>query len=222
MTSHADFVRPPTAQAAVLDELRRRISAGSLRPGSPLSQDQLAQELGVSRNPIREALRVLEGEGQVVHESHRGYFVAELGLGALTEIYRMRELLESEALRVAVPDLADHVVADMRAAVTEMQRAEETTHLVEANRRFHFAAFEASDMPHLVKHIRMLWAASDAYRAHYYLHLEGALTHVHTEHDDILAAVESRDADAAVAAARAHRERAIAALTSVLAGAEPR
>ncbi|HVQ18393.1 MAG TPA: GntR family transcriptional regulator, partial [Actinomycetes bacterium] len=97
------FRRPPTAQEAVLSELRRAIMTGELRPGEQVLQDALAEKFGVSRVPLREALKILEGEGQVTYQPHRGYFVAELDAVDLVEVYRIRDLLESEAARVAVP-----------------------------------------------------------------------------------------------------------------------
>jgi len=87
--------RPPTAQEAVLAELRRFITTGRLRPGQQIVQDALAVQLGVSRVPLREALKILEGEGQVTYVAHRGYFVTELSLSDLLEVYRIREILEA-------------------------------------------------------------------------------------------------------------------------------
>ena len=86
-------------------ELRLAIASGDLRPGEQVLQDALAERFGVSRVPLREALKILEGEGQVVYRPHRGYFVAELDLDDLREVYRIRDLLESEAVRVAVPQI---------------------------------------------------------------------------------------------------------------------
>ncbi|WP_211262621.1 GntR family transcriptional regulator [Nitriliruptor alkaliphilus] len=214
----ATFVRPPTAQAAVLAELRRRIGTGQLRPGAPIRQDPLAEELGVSRHPVREALRVLEGEGHIHHEPHRGYFVAELGLGALVEIYRMRDLLESEALRVAVPRTDDVIVARMRDALAHMRALdpfEDMDGFVQANREFHFAPLEAAGMPRLLHHIHMLWEASDAYRTLYYM--QGtSVGRVHDEHEAIVVAVAERDGERAVEEVRRHREHAIEGLRSLL------
>ena len=98
--SEVSFRRPPTAQEAVLAELRRAIAAGELRPGEQVLQDALAERFGVSRVPLREALKILEGEGQVTYRPHRGYFVAELDLDDLREVYRIRDLLETEAIDV--------------------------------------------------------------------------------------------------------------------------
>src|SRR5438093_12123886 len=86
--------RPPTTQQFVLGELRRAITSGQLRPGTPIRQEALSEQLGVSRVPLREALKTLEAEALVVHEVHRGYFVAELSLEDLREVYRIREILK--------------------------------------------------------------------------------------------------------------------------------
>jgi DNA-binding GntR family transcriptional regulator len=86
----ARSVRPPTTQEAVLAELRRMIARGEIRPGAQIVQDALADELGVSRVPLREALKMLEGEGLVTYRPHHGYFVTELSLADLLEVYRIR------------------------------------------------------------------------------------------------------------------------------------
>lgn len=95
------MARPPTTQEFVLQELRNAIVRGELPPRQPIRQDAIAQRFGVSRVPLREALKILEAEGQVVYRPHRGYSVAELALSDLLEVYRLRQLLESEAATVA-------------------------------------------------------------------------------------------------------------------------
>ena len=82
----------------MLTEVRSLIATGRMRPGEQIVQEALALELGVSRVPLREALKILEGEGQVTYVAHRGYFVALLSLADLLEVYRMREILEAEAV----------------------------------------------------------------------------------------------------------------------------
>ena len=105
------FHRPLTAQQAVLAELRRAMLAGELTPGSQIVQEAIAERLGVSRVPIREALRILEGEGQVIYVPHHGYSVAELNLDELLEIQRIRELLEPEVTRKTLRQLGDEDLA---------------------------------------------------------------------------------------------------------------
>src|ERR1700754_2110691 len=115
--------RPPTAQQFVLGELRRSITAGRLRPGTAIRQDALAEELGVSRVPLREALKTLQGEGLVSYQAHRGYFVEMLSLDDLREAYRIREILEEEAVRRAVPQLTAADVRMLAEIQQEVERA---------------------------------------------------------------------------------------------------
>jgi len=212
------FVRPPTAQEAVLTELRRAIGTGELRPGEQVLQDALADRFGVSRVPLREALKILEGEGLVVYRPHRGYFVAELDVDDLREVYRIRELLESEAVRVAVPRLTTDDLAAMQRASEEVDAASAAADLAgmtDANRRFHFLLIEASGMPRLSRLVRILWDATDVYRSLYYSD-ESHRSHVHDEHALVIAAARAGNAEAVVDLLRHHRERAVDAVADVV------
>ncbi|MEN9741367.1 MAG: hypothetical protein RIR66_323, partial [Actinomycetota bacterium] len=160
-----------TSQEAVLTELREMIGSGKLEPGQQIVQESLSAALGVSRVPIREALRVLEGEGQVIHFPNRGYFVTDLSVEDLEEVYRIRAILEEEALRLAIPLLTDSDIEYIESIQVELEKAvasKKISGITETNRRFHFAMFEASNMPRLVRMIRTLWDATDAYRGVYF------------------------------------------------------
>ncbi len=210
--------RPPTAQAFVLGELRRAIIAGELFPGQPLRQDLLAERFGVSRVPLREALTTLETEGQVVYEPHRGYKVATLSLGDLLEVYRIRQLLESEAARAAVERADDSVLPELKKAATEVEIASAAVDLMamtEANRRFHFVITTAAGMRRLERMVRVLWDATDAYRFVYYGD-EINRRRVEHEHTSIIKAFADRDAERLVAELDEHREHAVEALRKFL------
>jgi DNA-binding GntR family transcriptional regulator len=212
------FRRPPTAQEAVLAELRGEIAAGRLRPGEQVRQDALAERFGVSRVPLREALKILEGEGAVTYAPHRGYFVAELSLADLEEVYRIRELLEEEAVRAAVARLSDGDLDDLANLVFLCERAAEdgdVAAMTAANRRLHFALYEASDRPRLVRLVRILWDATDVYRALYYAEAANR-ARVEAEHRGVLAALRRRDADTAVLLLAEHRDHAVAHVRAVL------
>lgn len=216
------FKRPPTAQEAVLAELRRAIVEGELAPGTQIVQEALAERLGLSRVPIREALKILEGEGQVSYSPHRGYFVTELDLDELLEAYRIRQLLETEAATVAVPRLSEEVLARMEEAVEDMVRASSEGNIVAmtaANRRFHFAVIESSAMPRLIRLVRQLWDATDPYRSLYYAEEVNRKT-VDREHREILAAARVRDVDRVIALLDEHRAHAIDRLRQTLGGAQ--
>ncbi|MBQ0923318.1 GntR family transcriptional regulator [Saccharopolyspora endophytica] len=210
--------RPPTTQAFVLDELRRSIVSGELSPGQPIRQDTIAAGLGVSRVPLREALKTLEAEGQVVYQPHRGYSVAELSLADLLEVYRMRELLESEAARVATERLTDADLTRITDAGQDVEKAAEDGDLVAmiaANRRFHFALLEPSGMPRLLRVVRTLWDATDAYRAVYY-NSGTNRARVRREHEAIISAAENGRAEDLIHLLAEHRDHAVDALRGTI------
>lgn len=206
--------RPPTTNSYVLAELRAAIASGRLRPGEQVRQDALAERLGVSRVPIREALKILEGEGQVTYAPHRGYFVAELSLADLREVYRIRELLEAEAIGQAVPKMtaadAERLV-ELHEDAARCAATGDISGMIAANRQFHFTVFECCDMPRLVRLIRLLWDATDAYRSRYY-HDTANRERACAEHEAIVTAIAANDAAEAIRLAAAHRDAAVRAL----------
>ncbi len=214
----ATFERPPTATEAVITELRRLLVTGDLAPGSPVRQEALAERLGVSRVPLREALKVLEGEGQVQYHRHRGYVVSELSVDDLVEVYRMRELLEAEAIRVAVPRLTDADIVAISSASRDVDDAGQRGDLAgmtTANRDFHFLLFDAAAMPRLSRMLRGLWDATDVYRSVYFAGSDNRACVMH-EHAALLDALESRDVRRAIAAQAEHRNHSVAAVTTAL------
>ena len=87
--------------------IRKMIFNGTLKPGERINQAQLAETLNISRGPIREALRMLQNEGLIKHETNRGTFVTTLSSQDAYEIYTLRALLEGEAAQLAIPNLTD-------------------------------------------------------------------------------------------------------------------
>ncbi|MDQ6729422.1 MAG: GntR family transcriptional regulator [Actinomycetota bacterium] len=215
-------VPPPgtTAQHA-LDWLRAAIVARELSPGRHVVQEEVAERLGVSIAPVREALRVLEQEGQVTYRPRRGYFVTELRAEDLQEIYGLRQVLEERAARRALPTLDEDALARISMAAkdcVDAARAGDVAAELEANRRFHFGLLESPEQVHTMRVIRVLWDSTEAYRALYYNSPEERRAAV-AAHDRILAAVRSGSADVLVCELDAHRARALGVLTAILAPA---
>jgi DNA-binding GntR family transcriptional regulator len=217
------FQKPPTAQEAVLAELRRFIVTGRLRPGEQVVQDALAAELGVSRVPLREALKILEGEGQVTYVAHRGYFVTQLSLSDLLEVYRIREILEAEAVRVGLPQMTTEDVDRLEEAEREVSAAAvaaDVAKMTQANRRFHFALIEACGLPRLVRIVGLLWDATAVYRSVYFTEPHNR-ERVDAEHRDLVGAVKAGDVERTLRVLEQHRQHAIAALRPVLEAVAP-
>jgi DNA-binding GntR family transcriptional regulator len=210
--------RPPTVQEFVLAELRRAVITGELKPGQPIRQEAIAEGLGVSRVPLREALKILEGEGQVVHQPHRGYMLAALSLPELREVYRIREILEAEAARIAVHELTAAEVDGIVAAQHDVETASargDLQAMTLANRQFHFAIIEGCGMARLVRIIANLWNSTDAYRSVYY-NAQHNRERVEREHREMVEAILDRDAERLIRAMAEHRTHAVEALSAII------
>jgi DNA-binding GntR family transcriptional regulator len=210
---------PSTTAQHALDALRRAIVAGELRPGSRVGQDEFAKAVGVSIAPVREALRILEQEGQVTYLPRRGYFVTALEIADLEEIYGLRAVLEGRAARDALVSLDEPELERIALAARDFVNAVDGGDVaaeLEANRRFHLAILDSPDHPHTMRVIRQLWDSTEAYRALYY-NLEDERRRAVAAHDRILEALRERDAERLVAELAAHRDRALTVLRKVLA-----
>jgi DNA-binding GntR family transcriptional regulator len=207
-----------TAQQHALDWLRQLIVAGEFRPGQRVNQEALAERIGLSVAPVREALRVLEKEGQVTYLPRRGYYVTELRIEDLREIYELRRILEERAVRAGVPGLDDEALGRIREAAADCANAVDGGDVASelaANRRFHFAMLEVPSQPHTVRLIHLLWESTEAYRALYYNSPDERVATIDA-HDRILDALLSRDIDRLVVELDEHRQRALDVLSSIL------
>jgi DNA-binding GntR family transcriptional regulator len=203
-----------------VESLRRTLIAGDLKPGERVRQEEIAERLGVSLAPVREALATLEQEGQLTYKPRRGYFVTQLDLADLREIYDLRRLVEERAARGALPqldtDAHERIDLAARDCADAVGRGDVTAEL-EANRRFHFAVLEAPDQVQTMRIVRLLWDSTETYRALYYNDPADRKDSL-AAHDRIMAAVLAVDADLLVAELDAHRDAALERLAQVLAG----
>lgn len=217
-----DSAVPGTTQQHAVSWLRDAIVTGTLRPGQRVNQEQIAADIGVSVAPVREALRTLEQEGQVTYLTRRGYFVTELRIADLEEIYALRAILEERLAREALPGLDDHDLRRIEQAARECvdaAAADDVSGELAANRRFHFALLASPDHPHTLRHIRLLWDSTEAYRALYYNDPEERQQSTDA-HDRIIAAVHDRDVERLVRELHAHRDRALDVLRRILRASE--
>jgi DNA-binding GntR family transcriptional regulator len=203
------FTRPLTAQEAVLVQIRQKILS-SWPPGSPIRQDAVAEEFGVSRVPVREALKILEGEGLLDYVPHKGFIVRPLDPVELKEVYLLREILETEAIRQSVPALRDEHFALMRTAMDELEALspDKLDAITTANRDFHSAIFFAAPMPRLQHFVRVLRDAADIYRVVLYSD-SATLKRTCAEHRAIYAACEARDVDRVIELHDIHRSETV-------------
>jgi len=183
----------------VYQHLREEILANRLQPGAVLGEVALAESLGVSRGPVREALGRLAAEGLVVVRPRRGAVVSALSASEFLEAYQVREALETLAVRLAVPRLADEEIERLQALVEEQgRRAElgEVEAFFQANAAFHELIVAASGNRTLEEMHRQLVGHMGRYRMRS-VALRGTLKRSVGEHRAILRAIKARDAEKA-------------------------
>ncbi|MDQ0340778.1 DNA-binding GntR family transcriptional regulator [Caldalkalibacillus uzonensis] len=180
-----------TLQKRVCNILREAILKGDFQPGERLVQDELAQELGVSRMPVREALRQLESEGLVVLEPHKGAIVKMLSLHEVEEIYTLRAMLESLALEKSIPLLTTEDIAELEHLLHKMEGGKDNAHqFIEANMQFHRLLFKGCSWQRLKGLIRSLSHGVPNYTPFL---LEGQIHLSNQEHRAIVEAIKVQD-----------------------------
>lgn len=188
----------------IFESLQAEILDGAIRPGDRLKEADLAERFGLSRTPVREALRRLETRGLLVHEPHKGMVVAELEPSAIGELYVMREILDAAAAALAAQHATETEIAAMEAQVERDREIESRPdHLAASNRAFHDAIYRAAHNRFLVKSSDAL-AEALALLGPTTLSAEGRARQSIDEHAEIVAAIKRRDATDADRAARHH------------------
>ncbi len=189
-----------------VERIRRAIRAGALRPGDRIATDALADDLGISHIPVREALRMLEAEGHLVREGRR-VRVARLSPDEADDIYLTRALLERAALELGVPRLTPSDDIRLTALVDELERAAaigDDGRYHELTRQFHFLPFERARRPWLLRFLRILWDASARYQRALFEPGRWRTDHV-GHHRRLLEALKARDVDRVDAILAEHR-----------------
>ena len=224
MAQRSDLFPPPTIQEVVLAELRREMLSGDLKPGEVINQEHVAARLGVSAIPVREALRMLEGQGLVVYRARRRYLVAELSVAGIQEVFLLRDQLEALAVTRGVPKADDDVLKRMEQAAHEFERAvkarqRDPERISVAHRDFMFAIFEASGMSTLLRILTNLWDMIDPYRA---LFVQRSLVtppiriELIEENQQLIDAVSQRDVKRVINIIKHHNERTHVAIIATL------
>jgi DNA-binding GntR family transcriptional regulator len=205
-----------TAQDLVLSSIRRAILSGVLAPGARLRQEELADWFGTSRIPVREALRGLEYEGLVSSEPHRGFTVTAIDADDVEEVYDLRILLESQAIRLALPVIRDDDLDDLERLFQAMQSAASPDEQLAARERFYLRLYSITGRPRLVGLImRMRQEVARVLRW-------ATIQHSSEIHEQFFEAVRVGDAERAVAQLAGHYRRVAILIRRYLKEAEAR
>lgn len=182
----------------IADQVRAEIESGALAPGSQLSQVQLAERFGLSRIPIREALRQLQSEGYLIYRPNKGAIVATLPTAeGLSEIVEIRECLELRIMEHAVRHFTPEIAARALESLKEMNRASDEAAVRGAHERFHQVLFDAASRPKMA-------ALINDWRFHYQLDKQKAfISKTRDIHRSLLNHCANADLDAVATCVRA-------------------
>ena len=145
----------------VADQIRAAIFDGRFKPGEWLRQERVAQELGVSQMPVREALKELAAAGLIEHVPYRGVRVVALSVEDIEDLYEHRAFLEGRAAEKAVEYITEGEIADLKLMVTEMESLppEQIAQYRKINRKFHETIFLISRREYLIRTLTQMWEA---------------------------------------------------------------
>jgi DNA-binding GntR family transcriptional regulator len=195
-----------TLREVVADEIREMIRRGDLQPGERLLEDRLAEQLGVSRNPIREAIRILENTGLVEVTPRRGAYVSYLDPAGAAELLEVRSVLEAYAAQLAARRRSPEQLQKIRDVFEEGKAAtaaNDAVHAARCHREFHIAIEDAAGNSYLGPTVEPLRAQTELV---FTVLIENRGILGWEEHAALLEAIEAGDEDAARDATRHHMD----------------
>lgn len=189
-----------------LQHLRAKVISGELMPGEQIRQQEMADALGVSRVPLREALNLLADQGLLIHRPNSGYFVAKRDPNELAQIRRILQLLENELLAsLEWPDRdCLQRLKELNDQMRECAVASDWTPIVRLNREFHLEIYSRSPFKLILQEVKRLWALADSFIATSLADMSARVRTVE-EHDQIIASLAKREHDLVLATMEAHR-----------------
>lgn len=220
MTSIVD-VPKESLVASIARDLREQILTGRLGPGRRISQASIAEHYGVSRLPVREALRALSTDGLVVLEPSRGARVAPLDRDDLREVFLLRERLEPMVVTQAISGVTEGDLAQAEDLVRRMDDPDtEPEDWLGLDRQFHTMWYGRVAMPRLIRIVDQLWDVAQRYRVLWSMTPGAASSNL--EHWLLLECIRRRSAEDAAAMLEVHIRHTLLTLEASLAPASPR
>jgi DNA-binding GntR family transcriptional regulator len=207
-----------TMRVSVTDRLRSLILENHLQPGERLIQNELAEKLGVSRTPVREALQELASEGLVRLLPYKGAVVAEISLSDLEELYALRTALEGYSAYLAAQIITDKQLEELETCLCRMDTALEhgdVSTLTDLNFQFNSALFAASGQPLLCDETIRAMRAANRYRR-FHFSVERLAAQGVAENRALLVTLRKRDPEAAEKLTRLQMRRSVASLRELV------
>ncbi|MBR9729213.1 GntR family transcriptional regulator [Shewanella intestini] len=218
MTNIAPIIHKTRTQL-VVEALRERILSGEIKGGEPLRQSAIAEQLNVSRIPVREALVQLEAEGLVNFEPHKGATAIALSVEQVTELFQLRALIEADLLARAIPNLKPADFEEAENVLEQLESAFKQQHSIaswsELNTQFHNCLYKAANRPHTLDVVDGLNTNCDRY-IRLQLLLTGGIPIAEREHRSLLSLCKQGNIPAATELLQNHILGALTAIKALV------
>ncbi|ALT00529.1 GntR family transcriptional regulator [Lacimicrobium alkaliphilum] len=208
-----------TRTQLVTEAIREKIVSGQIKAGEPLRQAALAEEMRVSRIPVREALMQLEAEGLVNLEAHKGATAAEISIEQIDELFELRAMLEAELLKYSVRGLTEQDFEDAEGILAALEAATEdgdSNNITgRLNSQFHQKLYSRANRPQTEEFVRMLSQNSERYTRMYIIR-EGEIVTSSEQHRQLLELCKAGDSKLACDYLRQHILQAMEDIKAML------
>jgi DNA-binding GntR family transcriptional regulator len=180
----------------IANSLKEEILSGKYPPGIRIRQEDIAEQFGASRSPVREALRILEAEGLINLVAHTGAWISHLSLSECEEMYQLRERIEPLLLRLSIPHITDSLVHDLQKLVLQMEATTDVETFLRLDRQFHLLSYSKAETVLVGEMVNRLWNTTQHYRRAYsQMMASTSFKPAHYEHHLLLTSIIKGDLD---------------------------
>ncbi|NCV08340.1 MAG: GntR family transcriptional regulator, partial [Actinobacteria bacterium] len=178
------------------NSLKEEILSGKYPPGIRIRQEDIAEQFGASRSPVREALRILEAEGLINLVAHTGAWISHLSLSECEEMYQLRERIEPLLLRLSIPHITDSLVHELQKLVLQMEATTDVETFLRLDRQFHLLSYSKAETVLVGEMVNRLWNTTQHYRRAYsQMMASTSFKPAHYEHHLLLTSIIKGDLD---------------------------
>lgn len=180
----------------IANSLKEEILSGKYPPGVRIRQEDIAEQFGASRSPVREALRILEAEGLINLIAHTGAWISHLSLSECEEMYQLRERIEPLLLRLSIPFITDSLIAELQELVVQMESTTDVETFLRLDRQFHLLTYSKAETVLVGDMVNRLWNTTQHYRRAYSQMMAAtSFKPAHYEHHLLFASIINRDVE---------------------------
>jgi len=180
----------------IANSMKEEILSGKYPPGVRIRQEDIAEQFGASRSPVREALRILEAEGLINLVAHTGAWISHLSLAECEEMYQLRERIEPLLLRLSIAHISESAIKELQSLSEKMEATKDVETFLKLDREFHLLSYSGAETVLVGDMVNRLWNTTQHYRRAYsQMMAASSFKPAHYEHHLLLTAIKKGDAE---------------------------